>query len=700
MRKMLPYLGASLSLLALTWATAVKAQDAKPFEDVKPDHWAYGAVTDLHNKGIIIGYPDGHFNGQRTLTRYEFAVALKRALDKIGGGVKGDTGAQGERGPAGEAGPAGPQGPIGPPGMTPAEVDELRRLTQTFKDELAALGVNMADVKRRLDDLDKRVGAIERRLDKMIQFNGDFFIGARSTRSRYGFLDYSGGPVGPQQSMFDNFVTPHDFHLEAHANLPNGIKVHADLVNTNYLSYRAGNLNGGGLTTLNQAGNFGIGGGLNSDTFLYEANIVVPVGDTLTRRRPNESVAPATQLTIGRYREQVTPLTYYRPDYDAYFDLPWYDDGSYVQDGFELKTKFGSAVSKIFGASYGSVTANFGNPINSPVAGSVLGMAHPNPLFLAGLAAGAGGVPAFLAGGIPGGVPAGGLAGIGGMVAGQVVGGHVGIPLFKLGELGLTLIDFGSTGGGAGVAGFGAGGGFGVAGTTVGNVVVYGADVKLNAFGRLNVNGEISKSVTQRSFDTGDRRPNDDDNAYQLNVGYNTGALKATAGYQYIDPRFAAPGYWNKLGSWYNPTNVQGPYARVAYNFTDKLQGHIGGDWLSGARNRPGVGGMTVGSSVMRGTAGVKFNLTKTVDLSADYEGVFYDLSSAVSANPGRRGKPVEQFITFGAGVNLTSNSVLKFGYQIVSLQDVGGGFGIAAAGIPGGNLNGSVFTSQVAVHF
>ena len=89
MRKVLPYLGASLSIRALTWAGTAKAQN--PFEDVKPDHWAYQAVTDLQSKGIITGYPDHHFNGQRTLTRYEFAIALKRALDKIGT-ILGETG--------------------------------------------------------------------------------------------------------------------------------------------------------------------------------------------------------------------------------------------------------------------------------------------------------------------------------------------------------------------------------------------------------------------------------------------------------------------------------------------------------------------------------------------------------------------------------------------------------------------------------
>src|SRR5437764_10689321 len=112
MRKVLPALGASLTVFALTWCSAVKAQDARPFEDVKPDHWAYQAVTDLQQKGIITGYPDHHFNGQRTLTRYEFAIALKRALDKIATiqGPKGDTGPAGPAGPAGEAGPAGPAG--------------------------------------------------------------------------------------------------------------------------------------------------------------------------------------------------------------------------------------------------------------------------------------------------------------------------------------------------------------------------------------------------------------------------------------------------------------------------------------------------------------------------------------------------------------------------------------------------------------
>ena len=50
------------------------------FPDVPENHWAYSMVQDLAYKGIVVGYPDSTFSGDRTLTRYEFAVALDRAI--------------------------------------------------------------------------------------------------------------------------------------------------------------------------------------------------------------------------------------------------------------------------------------------------------------------------------------------------------------------------------------------------------------------------------------------------------------------------------------------------------------------------------------------------------------------------------------------------------------------------------------------
>ena len=52
----------------------------KDFPDVPENHWAYEYVATLAGNGILEGYPDGMFSGDRTMTRYEFAAMFYRAL--------------------------------------------------------------------------------------------------------------------------------------------------------------------------------------------------------------------------------------------------------------------------------------------------------------------------------------------------------------------------------------------------------------------------------------------------------------------------------------------------------------------------------------------------------------------------------------------------------------------------------------------
>ena len=52
------------------------------FPDVPENHWAYEYIHSLAAKGIIEGYPDGNFDGDRTMTRYEFATMLYKAMQK------------------------------------------------------------------------------------------------------------------------------------------------------------------------------------------------------------------------------------------------------------------------------------------------------------------------------------------------------------------------------------------------------------------------------------------------------------------------------------------------------------------------------------------------------------------------------------------------------------------------------------------
>ena len=92
---------------------------ANPFSDVPKDHWAYDAVTQLASDGVIEGYGDGTFRGDRNITRYEMAQMVAKAM------AKGDLSASDR-----------------------ALVD---RLAAEFADELNNLGVRVSNLERNAD---------------------------------------------------------------------------------------------------------------------------------------------------------------------------------------------------------------------------------------------------------------------------------------------------------------------------------------------------------------------------------------------------------------------------------------------------------------------------------------------------------------------------------------------------------------------
>lgn len=172
-----------LALLALAMATAapavvaphlVQAQDAVPaggvggtgtgtgttaeYPDVPRGHWAYNAIDRLSQAGIIEGLPNGNYAGQKPMTRYEFAVAIARLLDRIGTG-----GGVGPQGPPGAQGIPGTAGTGGAGDITRAEVNDLiAALRREFADELARLGVRVDALEGRVSNLENRVNAPNR----------------------------------------------------------------------------------------------------------------------------------------------------------------------------------------------------------------------------------------------------------------------------------------------------------------------------------------------------------------------------------------------------------------------------------------------------------------------------------------------------------------------------------------------------------
>ena len=165
MSALLAVAAAAPAIVAPGLVAPAQAQDRPEFSDVPLTHWAYPALQKLAAAGVLEGYPpEGKYFGQRPMTRYEFAVAIARLLDKIGTGVEGPPG------------PPGPAGPIGNGGGTIFDPTDLQnqinnRLTREevlaivdplrleFRDELARLGSRVGALENQVSLLSQRVVA-------------------------------------------------------------------------------------------------------------------------------------------------------------------------------------------------------------------------------------------------------------------------------------------------------------------------------------------------------------------------------------------------------------------------------------------------------------------------------------------------------------------------------------------------------------
>ena len=110
-----------LSAVALVMSTGIAAAANNPFSDVPADSWAYDAVSTLAADGVIDGYPDGTYQGQKTMTRYEMAQIVARAMAKTD--------------------------------MEKADKALVDKLAAEFAEELDNLGVRVADLEKKSDNV-------------------------------------------------------------------------------------------------------------------------------------------------------------------------------------------------------------------------------------------------------------------------------------------------------------------------------------------------------------------------------------------------------------------------------------------------------------------------------------------------------------------------------------------------------------------
>ena len=98
--------------------------------DVKPTDWAFSALKSLVERyGLIAGYPDGTFRGNRALSRYEFAAALNATLDRLNQQISANTANL----------------------ISREDLEILRKLQTKFQGELASLRGRVETLSQRLD---------------------------------------------------------------------------------------------------------------------------------------------------------------------------------------------------------------------------------------------------------------------------------------------------------------------------------------------------------------------------------------------------------------------------------------------------------------------------------------------------------------------------------------------------------------------
>lgn len=122
-------------LLGLAFLSC-SAFSAPLFPDVPQDHWAGDAVATLAAKGLVEGYPDGTFKGDRSASRWEAALVVVRLLTKM----------ESEQATF----------------ATKAELEELRKLALALREELEALGLRVDNLEGAVENLDRRVTELER----------------------------------------------------------------------------------------------------------------------------------------------------------------------------------------------------------------------------------------------------------------------------------------------------------------------------------------------------------------------------------------------------------------------------------------------------------------------------------------------------------------------------------------------------------
>lgn len=665
-----------LVVMVLLLATPLLAQG--PFNDVPTDHWAYDAVNKLQKDGIVIGYPDGTFGGKRAMSRYEFATAIARILPML----SADTSQFATKSELQNAiaGIKIPEMPDMSKFATKSDLDAIKKLVDEFRDEIAALGVDVDALKRDVAALCARVDALEAE-QKRVRITGDVNMFAIATSSEQGVpfdlderrtsgFNATPGSTAKRDTLIRNIGVVKDFDLNIVGRV-NATTTAKATINygdyLNYIQFVDDYVDGFRATSKANVPGQSFRGTATTSTL---ADTFFPYYMYVTTGLCKGS------LEVGRLPLQFTPYTLKKIDVDSYTTILKTDDGNYPVDGIKAGYNFGGVDVTLFAVKNDENTFLVNGLTGQPNAGLFdnnpghnKGFTFFNPIANVQL-------------------PSTHVVGNMDEAVTQTAGARVTFGTPWKGTLGATYYQAWSEQSWEAVA------------PAYDQAQVFGLDLAIPV-----CNWGFAGSWTQSNSLKSDRSAfaigdvTSDNTAWDAKINGSFGRLGAAAGYKSIGRNFSAAGAWDKIGRWTNPVDVQGPYAEFTYPIARKLKVALNGEFLNlidtvnGGQARWG----RENDTITKAEGGLQWGISKMNSLDLGYEWVQY------SMDQGNLDSAQETYLTLGWAHQMSPNAGFKVGYQFITYNDgnnAAGPYGLSRANGAANDYRGGLGVVQFGVSF
>ncbi len=674
---------AGCAIFCIGLASPVLAQDN--FPDTPENHWAYQDIAQLKEWGLVIGFPDGMFKGGRALSRYEFGMVIHRAWlqfkEKYGTAdeqiaalekrireltipeVKPQEPAKGEVTKQELAAIKSQldtlKGQMAGRQDWKAQIDALRKLSQKFSQDLASLGVDVAAMQKDMRSVEDRVSTLENHKPP-IHIGGDLNVvgfGGISQTGRVG-VSWTGNPVGADSEgnpigLTGDLHVVHELGLNFSGEYGRGVSFEAEVVSTSLLPFEFGTYS---MVEPGQRKDEA-----DSDLILHHATV---------NWKDNWFGKPV-EMTFGRvgYKSD-NYFAFARLDPDPYVDISRWDNGKWYFDGGIFKFDMGSADLSFFGGK--QTTRN---------------SVHSDTTWAMNVGQNSG---AFDQRERPG------NQNLGSLEVETEVGTELKFNLGNKSKVGAQyiLLDGQPTT---------------LSATNVSQAITY------NRMGLLGLNAEINLTSDLMLYgDVADgnlyfndhTRQTDDNEAYEFGLEYHRGEKWSLgAGYRYVAPFFSAPGYWDRIGYWYNPRDIKGYAVWFNSKFNKDWALWLSGQFLTGANAIASSSGNTSfglmdGDKIYSYNAYLRIPLTERWKLLVGWEGLFWNMSTRNSLEI-NGGDIDENYYTVEFTYDLGKNTTWRIGYQYSdydnktgsSFYDAPGGFGLD-------RRTGSLIFTQFGVGF